>query len=201
MNPGPRSRCILPALVVGWLACLVIAACSTASNYRVLSAVFDGVPPPPGTEKPAEPSAAAPASADGEVPSWRADLQQARATKPQRTPPPVILSVHKPVAERLCSQCHNMNVPLSELCRDATLCDRCHKEQRQREGWDHGPINLGTCIPCHLPHRSPNVHLLSKPLPDLCLGCHETLSNQSPEYHRVANFNECTACHDPHRMY
>ena len=85
--------------------------------------------------------------------------------------------------------------------KDAALCDRCHKEQRIREGWDHGPINLGTCVPCHRPHESEYPYLLEKPMPDLCLDCHGTEMEKYQFYHAVPDVSNCSTCHDPHRMY
>jgi predicted CXXCH cytochrome family protein len=90
---------------------------------------------------------------------------------------------------------------MEPLAIDARLCDRCHGEQRQREGWNHGPINLGTCIPCHRAHESPYPHLLDRPVPQLCLHCHVDALEIMPQYHQVADLEDCTQCHDPHRMY
>lgn len=193
-----RDRRLAVALAVSLAWCLAVSACSPVARYRVLSAVFDGVPPPPGmVVAPAdalEPAVAG-ASAFGE------GMDRLRAARPPRTPLPTIVSVHRPVAERKCRECHDLNTPDAGLRHDATLCDRCHKEQRQRENWDHGPINLGTCIPCHVPHRSPNAHLLAVATPQLCLNCHEGVTPESADYHCVDNFDDCTGCHDPHRMY
>jgi predicted CXXCH cytochrome family protein len=90
---------------------------------------------------------------------------------------------------------------MQALTQDATMCDQCHREQRLREGWNHGPVNLGTCIPCHVAHESQYPHLLERPVPDVCLVCHETEMERKTEYHAVENVNQCTACHNPHRMY
>lgn len=198
MTRRDRRRSCMVAAAAILFAGLVAASCSPAARYRALSAVFDGVPPPPGMPKTSVP--ALPAD-DAAKSALRDGLEQLRGEKPARAPLPAIVSVHKPVAERQCRDCHDMAKPDAGLSHDATLCDRCHLDQRQREGWDHGPINLGTCIPCHVPHRSVHEHLLSAAMPALCLNCHDGVSADSPDYHRVANFEDCTACHDPHRMY
>src|SRR5690606_14426887 len=116
-------------------------------------------------------------------------------------PARVVRSVHKPYQERQCSQCHDMTRGTGDIAHDASLCDKCHYEDRRRGGWDHGPINLGTCVPCHTPHNSEHEKLLALPIPDLCLTCHIEETPTRQEYHDVPNFNDCVACHDPHRMY
>lgn len=192
-----RHRAIAAAAVVA--AAVLAASCSPESRYRVLSAVFDGVPPPAGFETPAPgivvPSVEVPGS------GFLDDLRTLREQRPPRDTTPVILSVHKPVAERKCRECHGDPEDVAIIPHDARLCDKCHLDQRRDQGWDHGPINLGTCIPCHTPHRSRHKSLLSEPLPDLCLHCHKDVSPDGPDYHVVANFADCSACHDPHRMY
>lgn len=197
MTPAARRPGWLAMATVVSLAALSVPSCSPVSRYRVLSAVFDGVPPPPGMEVPApalETQGPTSALSDG--------LARLRAERrPRAKPGIVILSVHKPVADRQCDQCHNLDSPGGDMAKDATLCDKCHADQRREQGWDHGPINLGTCIPCHLPHRSSHEHLLAMAVPDLCLNCHQAVTPEGPDYHRVDNFASCTTCHDPHRMY
>lgn len=199
MKRGARGGRLLLAGLAAPLACLVAVACSPSARYRALSAVFDGVPPPPGTSDPN--GAPATSKPQEELSAWQIELREAKATKPARVTVPVIRSVHRPVAERRCRECHDLDQLGGPMEYDATLCDRCHREQREREGWSHGPINLGVCIPCHVPHRSPHEHLLAWPVPELCLVCHDTLDPNAAAYHRVPNYTDCSACHDPHRMY
>ncbi len=199
MNFWPRHRRSLVVAAFASLACLVAAACSPVARYRVLSTVFDGVPPPPGVEVRSD--SPIPTTAVENISVLQQSLRQLRAEKAPLELKPTILSVHQPVADHKCAECHNVDRLDSGLRHDATLCDKCHLDQRKEEGWDHGPINLGTCIPCHVPHRSQYEHLLAEAVPQVCLNCHESLSPEASDYHRVENFNECTACHDPHRMY
>lgn len=171
----------------------MLAACAPYTRYRVLSFIFDGVPHPDATN-----------GYPGPITQPVSEFQQAIAGVPKLPPkvqPPKIVSVHKPVADRQCSQCHDMSTGSLDVIPDDQLCDKCHKEQRIQEGWDHGPINLGTCVPCHKPHDSIHEHLLDQPVPELCLSCHTEMEERHPEYHMVENFNDCVACHDPHRMY
>lgn len=195
MTPRNVGGAVALAVALG-LAGVAASSCSTPeSRYRVLSAVFDGVPPPPGMEVPLD------EMLDGEASTLQQGLATIRANKPARPEPPKIVSVHKPVAENKCRECHDMDRPGQDIARDASLCDKCHLEERRAKGWDHGPINLGTCIPCHAPHESQYEHLLAVAMPGLCLNCHDQVTPAGPDYHRVENFDACTACHDPHRMY
>jgi predicted CXXCH cytochrome family protein len=172
------------------LAMTIILACAPATRHKVLCFFFDGVP-------------------DGKTPSGGAVAKVREPSvfhplvapyKPRPTPLPIV-SVHKPVQERRCNVCHETERGYMPISMDEALCDRCHKEQRLREGWDHGPINLGTCIPCHRAHESPYPHLLDKPVPQVCMICHLEDIERKRKEHQVANINQCTACHDPHRMY
>lgn len=192
---APFWRVALAFLALG--ACLAAFSCSPAEKYRVLSFLFDGVPAPAGVEpRPTRERA----RQSGETSAFVEGLQQLRE-QPRKKKEPVLLSVHKPVADGKCQECHDYEGDLGAVPVDARLCDMCHLEQRRREGWDHGPINLGTCIPCHVPHRSRHEHLLSKQMTELCLDCHVDTSPDDGEYHDVSNFADCTTCHDPHRMY
>ena len=163
-------------------------ACSPVARHRVLNFFFDGVPGGKGDAVKAErpPSLFHPTAAP--------------LTTPRPTPPPIV-SVHKPWAERQCRVCHESEGRFVPISLDEKLCDRCHREQREREGWSHGPINLGTCVPCHRPHDSPYPRLLELPVPELCLICHREDLARQEKHHEVPNIRDCIACHDPHRMY
>jgi len=183
----------------GLLLCLA-AACSAETRYRVLSFLFDGVPAPPGMEAPPE------GRAQERRPAFYTSFDARSAAVPRPVQPvsvpEAIVSVHKPFAENKCKECHDPRMGFDTLpLTDARLCDKCHLEQRQKNGWDHGPINLGTCVPCHVPHRSTNPHLLSQPVPDLCLECHSEDLQRREDYHDVPDVYDCLSCHDPHRMY
>lgn len=171
----------------------ILASCTPVGRYEALSFFFDGVPPPPGMEVSEEGQDLTVADEGSLIPP---------PAQPRATPTPVIIaSRHEPYARNQCRECHNMQGRYGIPPVDATLCDQCHKEQRIREGWNHGPINLGTCIPCHKAHESRYEHLLSEPIPGLCLDCHVEVKQSAPDYHDVPEFEQCTACHDPHLMY
>jgi predicted CXXCH cytochrome family protein len=170
----------------------LLVSCSETSRYRVLSFIFDGVPAPEGMEVKEE------GSRESEQTAFQQAVEELGVEK--NPPPPQIQSIHEPYLGRNCRVCHDSPLNLDVIPRNAELCDRCHLQQRIVEGWDHGPINLGSCVPCHVPHSSIYPNLLSKPVPDVCLFCHQE-EEEHPEYHAVPNYSSCTECHDPHRMY
>ncbi|OPZ08390.1 MAG: hypothetical protein BWZ08_01202 [candidate division BRC1 bacterium ADurb.BinA292] len=184
----------LPRLASSRLAlaglALLLASCAPPRRQEVLSFFFDGVP---GAGEAGAPAGAA----DGLSPLFHPE--PAEALSAPAAPP--VGSVHAPVFQRQCNTCHDPTSGLAPRGKDAALCDRCHQEQREREGWNHGPINLGTCIPCHRAHESPYPHLLDKPLPELCLDCHKEDLSRPSAYHSETEVEACTVCHDPHRMY
>lgn len=184
MTPHVQRRGSL-ALGLGLLGILLLA-CSPATRFKVLHFFFDGVPDgKPKKHAPQRP------------PSPYHPLRAPRKPAPAALS---IVSTHKPVAERQCRQCHESGGSFVPIVVDEKLCDKCHRVTREREGWNHGPINLETCLPCHRAHESPYPHLLDLPLPELCLTCHKDDLQSKRKYHQVPNISQCMACHDPHRV-
>lgn len=178
-------------VVLGFFAGAALA-CSPAARFKVLDLLFDGVPGGRPARKPAPPPVDL---------ASRSSLSPRRPAATPRPAPLPVVSTHKPVAEHKCGECHSSGGGYVPIQLDERLCDKCHREKRVREGWNHGPINLGTCIPCHRAHESPYPHLLDKPIPELCLQCHEGTLESKAKYHQVANLKQCLKCHDPHWMY
>lgn len=185
MNPLPvrwRHGPLLLLLMAGMLAC------APAPRYRVLSFFFDGVPDPD-----------APTTSTQVTHRRRPYALPHRPARPITVPAALpYVSQHKPYAERQCDGCHDLTSGNESMTAGMGLCDRCHEEQRVRERWSHGPINLGMCTPCHKAHESPYPHLLEEPLPALCQRCHEDSMDRIPKYHEVPELGQCTRCHDPH---
>lgn len=170
---------VLAVLALGLLAC------APGARFKVLCFFFDGVP--------GGPSRHPKASAE--------ELKPRRPGVPVATPRPTplpIISTHRPVADKRCKECHSSGGMFMPIEMTQQLCDKCHKEKRLKEGWNHGPINLGTCVPCHRSHESPYPHLLDKAFPEVCLTCHKDDMEHPVKAHQVANVNQCIACHDPH---
>ncbi len=117
-------------------------------------------------------------------------------------------NVHKPVASRMCKQCHEepgAQTPLKTKKEGFELCRGCHYElvgktlSRNRPHW---PIfSEEGCLSCHRPHASKQAGLLKGDNNSLCGSCHEdTMKRQamSQTKHEPVLNGECTTCHSPH---
>ncbi len=86
-----------------------------------------------------------------------------------------------------------LTLPLDKLCL------QCHKLPAAK--YVHGPVAMGRCETCHMPHRSPYPHLLKKEKTrDICFQCHTKDLFVSMDLHQDKGWilKECTTCHDPH---
>ena len=113
--------------------------------------------------------------------------------------------VHAPLADGGdCLGCHDphggtdkrlLKAPsLDALCRD------CHGDAIGAGKNVHGPVAIGACSVCHLPHASPYPGLLAAPAAELCTNCHaatETELGTRRVVHAPAR-DDCQTCHDPH---
>lgn len=191
MNKNPSVRRTTVVGVIG-IVLAVTVACSATTRYRTLSFFFDGVPNPEAK------------ATDESKPREVSDFRRMIESLPERETPapaaPIPVSVHAPVRDRQCNQCHNMGTAMTSPAMDVGLCDRCHAEQRLQAGWNHGPINFGTCVPCHQAHDSPYPHLLAEAVPDLCRQCHVEDSTLKEIHEDVPEESLCTDCHEPHRV-
>ncbi|MCX7015115.1 MAG: hypothetical protein NTW86_21610 [Candidatus Sumerlaeota bacterium] len=182
-------------LAAGLGALCAIVACSLETRYRVLTFFIDGVPP--------------------------LEEYKARKTRSKEAPttPTLAVAAAKPPVEFLpgggrgsrhplmteaeCNLCHNPTQALEVRADWATVCLQCHGQTAKAQGWNHGPINLGRCQPCHLFHEAPNPRLLAEPIPDLCLYCHGVKEGQKT-YHNpggmLENVEHCVKCHDAHHV-
>jgi predicted CXXCH cytochrome family protein len=117
-------------------------------------------------------------------------------------------TVHPPVANRMCNQCHlDPASPGALLTRKtgAELCRSCHAEMvntalaRNRVHWP--AVDRIGCLNCHNPHASPEPALLKAKPKALCASCHgATVADldRSAVKHPPAEEGQCTVCHDPH---
>ena len=93
-----------------------------------------------------------------------------------------------------CSTCHSdVDSKGYVLKPDAPVCYECH-DSKNEMAFVHGPINMGVCYVCHLPHGSSNEKLLMVDNKTICSGCHEELVPKHPD--TASKF--CVECHDPH---
>ncbi|NDY41412.1 cytochrome C [Dissulfurirhabdus thermomarina] len=176
---------LLGVLGIGMLA----AACDPVTRHEVLSTVFDGVPELPPAEEMCEAYArrkvaealAPPKSEAGE------------AAKPAER-----RSSHRPYAEKRCTDCHDFSTRVGLLHPRTELCFTCHKGF-VRGPFVHGPVAVGDCLACHLPHTSPNPALLREDRTAICQRCHREERLAAALHRKVVEHGmNCVDCHDPH---
>jgi predicted CXXCH cytochrome family protein len=67
--------------------------------------------------------------------------------------------------------------------------------------FEHQPVKTEGCVSCHVPHGSPNPHMMKQSnLNLLCLQCHTASSFSAapgtPQFHsQAAQFQACIICH------
>jgi len=117
-------------------------------------------------------------------------------------------NVHKPVANHLCTQCHNdpgSPQALATRKNAPDLCRSCHGDlmntmlAANRVHWP--ALDRRSCLNCHNPHASPGKGLLLQPMKNLCGSCHpDAIEKQvrSVTKHPPVESGDCTTCHDPH---
>lgn len=174
-----------------WLLCgvvlLAVLGCDATTRYKVLSTVFDGVPrlPPPeeycqGIDTGQSPDETALAEPDGESADRKAG------------------SSHEPYREKRCNDCHAFDRPGGLLRPKRELCFTCHRDFIQGPVV-HGPVAVGDCLACHLPHSSPNAALLIRDKAELCGTCHQERRLAAKMHDRLRQQQmACTDCHNPH---
>lgn len=159
------------------LAALLALGCGAETRYRVLSFVFDGVPPPPG--------AAASAAGDG-APESVSPTATSRSTYRQ----------HVPYAKRNCGGCHESGTN-ALLARPPELCLSCHPMELKEKRFIHAPVVSGFCLVCHAPHGSKYPWLLLAEPREMCFYCHNPADIFLNPAHQDREA-PCTDCHDPH---
>lgn len=161
------------------LAAAALTACSSDARYQVLSTLFDGVP--------------APGAGDG----LSVGAVSSRARGPGTSP---LASVHPPVRDGKCLECH----PGPGIPPDTTppmmLCIKCHTAKTEGMAWIHGPVATMVCTRCHDPHGTPYPRLTKLPGNDLCTQCHaHVLAEAAPHHAAVIDGSAtCLSCHHAH---
>lgn len=117
-------------------------------------------------------------------------------------------SVHRPVASRMCAQCHeDASTPaaLGTKKAGAELCRGCHNDlynetfSKNRIHWPL--VDTQACANCHAPHAAKTAPLLVESQKVLCGGCHgDVLArlDRSVTKHAPVVEGECATCHTPH---
>jgi predicted CXXCH cytochrome family protein len=112
-------------------------------------------------------------------------------------PEPRYVSVHHPVLQRRCSDCHKTTGLMQVRDDFNEICKGCHP-QYFSDDIEHGPIADGDCQSCHTMHRSKHKDLLIAPARVLCLDCHDPADELSEDAHGGPEADFCTRCHDSH---
>ena len=199
LHTGPRVRPWAIGSSIALAVVVLVTSCARERRHEVLSFFFDGVPPLDAPEEPPTPDATA------ALPTTNRERIDALGYRL-----PVQKTVtHRPVAERRCSECHQVS---DRATRPAgswvsgtaqlvlpvqQLCVACHPQEQE---FRHGPASSGNCTMCHHPHASPNPHLLRLEEPEsICGNCH--LPDDiavSPGHPDGTLTTSCLTCHDPH---
>jgi predicted CXXCH cytochrome family protein len=165
---------VLGGGIVSWLGCG-----TPEQRYKVLSTFFDGVPNPH------------PATRDSAL----AGIGVAGAGGAR----PVLLSVHKPYADKQCQACHDSSNPgPSTNVLTSAPCLTCHESVLNQHPVMHEPVTTRDCLWCHEPHASKFTMLLRTDAAPLCTQCHQRdlLSTNTPEH--KSDDVSCLTCHVGH---
>lgn len=193
---GSVLAVVVLAVIIG------ILGCDPKTKYKVLTFFFDGVPPLPGMPGYGMEPIIGPDGLviDFDDPRAQAFLarDRARQAKAEDNAGEVISFSHPPYTTRKCMACHDKNKSFSAVTTET--CQSCHKAyyDTQWNDWVHGPVALGKCSMCHLPHTSKYRGLLNKSARDLCFSCHNEARTLARPHHVEAAFKPCSTCHDPH---
>ncbi len=95
-----------------------------------------------------------------------------------------------------CTSCHNPHEPTQRVRLGGfkdQLCAQCHVDKSAPFVFEHGASLVEGCTSCHVPHGSPNRHLLEfQSVADQCYSCHVS----APGFHaRFTSQTLCTNCH------
>jgi predicted CXXCH cytochrome family protein len=115
------------------------------------------------------------------------------------------VTLHKPLENGDCLECHQLHDPPSEgflVAGQETMCASCHPtiEARSTDLNKHDPFAKGKCSSCHATHAAAEAHLLKKEEDRLCKTCHRIGTEEMTQKHGGIKLSgdNCTTCHDPH---
>jgi predicted CXXCH cytochrome family protein len=166
-----RMKCAASVAIILAVGAQCLGCWSPETRHRVMSFLFDGVPPP---------AVAIPIEQSGTEPAL------------EETPQ---LSVHGPVAQRKCDLCHESQYSHRLKMDKSKLCRTCHTPDRFEGPVVHGPVASGLCYGCHDAHRSRFPFLLLEDRSTICGRCHNP---ETIDQHRAEKGDDCLSCHTPH---
>lgn len=171
-------------------ALCLLTSCDPITRHKVLTTVFDGVPSLPPPEQ------ICTEYADKRVLAYQQELiGKANADKKASSGGE---SVHEPYREKDCNGCHDRSKESGFIRPVRELCYACHTDFIKGT-LVHGPVAVGDCLACHVPHNSSDGPLLKENKGKLCLSCHKEKRIATGLHDSVARYGlVCTDCHDPH---
>jgi len=163
----------------------LLIACNSVTRLKVLNVLFDGVP-----------QDTIPEMIVMESYQTEDTLIQDSATVFASAIPEMIY--HEPYAERRCYDCHDRNSVGKLVQAEPDLCYSCHNDYHDTYTYLHGPVGVGFCSTCHVPHMSKNQNLLLSEGNSLCFPCHVQYEIKQPPGHVEVGDDLCVHCHNPH---
>ena len=96
-----------------------------------------------------------------------------------------------------CTSCHDPHGPMVgknlSVVKNET-CAKCHRDKDGPFIYEHEASVIEGCTTCHVPHGSPNRHLLNtQNVVQLCFSCHTA----APSWHSrfATGGGNCVSCH------
>ncbi|MCP4248584.1 MAG: hypothetical protein GY778_16160 [bacterium] len=173
MPSGLASRRWLAGtLMVGALGGALLLACADQERRRILTLLFDGVPPEEtGSKAPA--TSTGPGPQDAAPDAGQPPVQTARFLDPNSTKARTVSSNHASFATN-CDRCHGTG---AQVVDDACLA--CHTERAHQPSTEM-PFSCGSC---HVEHSGPTADL-TRPGSDRCTECHDEdpFEEEHPEF-------------------
>lgn len=167
--------------------CCLAAGCSSITAHQVVSTIFDGVPSLPPVDQ---------LCRDYHQQQLALERQQQKGEIAAASMPKVW--THRPYEEKRCDDCHDKTKEAGLVKPARELCLTCH-EGFSAQSHVHGPVAVGECLACHLPHKGVYPALLKADKSGICSTCHQE-KRLSPGMHGkvAAKGMLCADCHDPH---
>ena len=171
--------------------CLFLVGCSDpVTNHKILSTIFDGVPELPPAAQMCDNYYEQRVAAEAAGETLTEAGNTAKANR----------SFHQPYTEKKCDDCHSSDKNQNDglIVPKQELCFVCHKDFIHGSNV-HGPVAVGDCLACHLPHNSNHKALLIEDPDKICATCHQESRLAAAMHDRfTAKIISCGECHDPH---
>lgn len=185
-------RAYFAICVLCFAACVLnLSGCDPIARHKVLTTFFDGVPSLPPPDELCKEHVEKMKAMEAMEASTRLEQEKAAPGAPRG-------SAHQPYSEKRCDDCHDKDKPDGLIRPKKDLCFVCHTDF-VNGAFVHGPVAVGDCLACHLPHTASFSSLLKVDKSQLCSTCHrEKRLSVSLHDTVVAKKMNCPDCHDPH---